>query len=172
MNQYHLIVIGFKKDSPFFTKNYVKIPPSGSNFSIMLPNIGVVLKENEQIKKGTRDFGKYFKKYTIQDYDRIAKEYVPLQNKTIMINKAGNAIKTDIIRSSSLISSNHNNTYTNDKINKNKSVITNNKLELPSPLNRNSFNTSILSSFNKNYNLSTNRTNETKKILSTIKVVL
>ena len=178
------------------TKNYVKIPPSGSNFSIMLPNIGVVLKENEQIKQGSREFGKYFKKYTIQDYDRIAKEYVPLQNKTIMINKAGNAIKTDIIRSSSLISSNHNNTYTNDKINKNKSVITNNKLELPSPLiipdkvkdfetnqsnkkynntlkttriNRNSFNTSILSSFNKNYNLSTNRTNETKKILSKYK---
>ena len=178
------------------TKNNIKIPPSGSNFSIMLPNIGVVLKENEQIKKGTREFGKYFKKYTVEDYDRIAKEYIPLQNKTIMINKVGNSIKTAINRSSSLISNNHNNTYTNDKINKNKSVITNNKLELPNPLlipdkvkdfetnqsnknynntlkttrmNRNSFNTSILSSSNKNYNLSTNRTNETKRILSKYK---
>lgn len=75
--------------------NYVKknieknenIIPSGSNFSIMLPNIGVVLKEDEQIKEGNRDFGKYFKKYSIKDYDKILRDYVPLQNRTMLKNK-------------------------------------------------------------------------------------
>ena len=75
--------------------NYVKINtdkndqviPSGSNFSIMLPNIGVILKEDEQIKEGTREFGKYFKKYSLNDYDKILRDYVPLQNKTMLKNK-------------------------------------------------------------------------------------
>ena len=75
--------------------NYVKlnldkneqIIPSGSNFSIMLPNIGVILKEDEQIKKGNRDFGKYFKKYSKEDYDKILNDYVPLQNRTMLKNK-------------------------------------------------------------------------------------
>ena len=74
--------------------NFVKINtdkneiiPSGSNFSIMLPNIGVILKEDEQIKEGTREFGKYFKKYSLNDYDKILRDYVPLQNKTMLKNK-------------------------------------------------------------------------------------
>ena len=75
--------------------NYVKINtdknehiiPSGSNFSIMLPNIGVILKEDEQIKEGTREFGKYFKKYSLNDYDKILRDFVPLQNKTMLKNK-------------------------------------------------------------------------------------
>ena len=74
--------------------NYVKIPanriekiiPSGSNFSIMFPNIGVTLKEDDKIKEGTRDFGMYFKKYSISDYDRILRDYLPIQNKTMLKN--------------------------------------------------------------------------------------
>ena len=77
--------------------NYVKIPgnrtekiiPSGSNFSIMFPNIGVTLKEDDKIKEGTRDFGMYFKKYSISDYDRILRDYLPIQNKTMLKNKMG-----------------------------------------------------------------------------------
>ena len=79
--------------------NYVKINtdkneqiiPSGSNFSIMLPNIGVILKEDEQIKEGTREFGKYFKKYSLNDYDRILKDFLPLQNKTAFKNNIMNS---------------------------------------------------------------------------------
>ena len=82
--------------------NFVKIStdrneqiiPSGSNFSIMLPNIGVTLKEDDQIKEGTREFGKYFKKYSINDYDRILRDYLPLQNKTILKNKMGQTTNT------------------------------------------------------------------------------
>ena len=63
-------------------KNKEKIIPSGSNFKLILPNIGVVIKENNNKKEGSRDFNKYFKKYSMKDYDKILNEYVPLQNKT------------------------------------------------------------------------------------------
>ena len=64
-----------------------KIIPSGSNFRLILPNIGVVVKENNNKKEGSRDFNKYFKKYSMNDYDKILNEYVPLQNKTKIKNK-------------------------------------------------------------------------------------
>ena len=62
-------------------KNQEKIIPSGSNFKIMLPNIGVVIKEKQNIKEGGREFNKYFNKYSLSDYDKILNEYIPLQNK-------------------------------------------------------------------------------------------
>ena len=62
--------------------NQEKIIPSGSNFKLMLPNIGVVIKENKKIKEGGREFNKYFNKYSIHDYETILNEYIPLQNKT------------------------------------------------------------------------------------------
>ena len=64
-----------------------QVIPSGSNFTLLLPNIGVTFKENDQIKEGTRDFSKYFKKYSLKDYDRILREFLPLQNKTMLKNK-------------------------------------------------------------------------------------
>ena len=64
-----------------------KILPSGSNFQIILPNIGVVIKENLKIKEGGREFNKFFNKYSISDYDKILNEYVPLQNKVQMKTK-------------------------------------------------------------------------------------
>ena len=75
--------------------NYVKISsirseqkmPSGSNFSLMLPNIGVTLKEDDQIKEGKREFGKYFKKYSMSDYDKILRDFLPIQNKTLLQNQ-------------------------------------------------------------------------------------
>lgn len=63
-------------------RNQEKIIPSGSNFQIILPNIGVVIKENQNKKEGGREFNKYFNKYSIHDYETILNEYVPLQNKT------------------------------------------------------------------------------------------
>ena len=58
-----------------------KIIPAGSNFKLFLPNIGVVIKEKQNIKEGGREFNKYFNKYSLSDYDKILNEYVPLQNK-------------------------------------------------------------------------------------------
>ena len=76
-----------KEKSEKIEKNKEKIIPSGSNFQIILPNIGVVIKENQKIKEGGREFNKFFNKYSIHDYDKILNEYVPLQNKTKMRNK-------------------------------------------------------------------------------------
>ena len=76
------------------TEKNEQIIPSGSNFSIMLPNIGVTLKEDGQIKERTLEFKKYFKKYSISDYDRILRDYLPLQNKTILKIKIGQITNT------------------------------------------------------------------------------
>ena len=61
--------------------------PSGSNFQIISPNTGVIIKENNQSKEGPREFSKYFKKYSLQDYDKMLNDYVPLQNKTMLKNQ-------------------------------------------------------------------------------------
>ena len=74
-----------KKDKKDKTKE--KIIPSGSNFNLILPNIGVVIKENNDKKEGSRDFNKYFQKYSIKDYNKILNEYVPMQNKNKIKNK-------------------------------------------------------------------------------------
>ena len=76
-----------EKSEKINEKNKEKIIPSGSNFQIILPNIGVTIKENQKIKEGGREFNKFFNKYSIHDYDRILNEYVPLQNKTKLKNK-------------------------------------------------------------------------------------
>ena len=79
--------------------NFVKIAsvknqqiiPSGSSFPIMLPNIGVIVREDDQVKKGSREFGKYFQKYSLYDYDKILKDYLPLQNKAALKNNIMNS---------------------------------------------------------------------------------
>ena len=63
-----------------------KVIQSGNNFNLMFPNIGVVMKEEDKIKKGNRDFGKFFKKYSLEDYDKILKEYLPKQNQELVKN--------------------------------------------------------------------------------------
>ena len=145
-----------------------KIIPSGSNFSIILPNIGVVLKENEQIKKGNREFGKYFKKYSLEDYDKILKDYVPLQNKTMMINKIGKVVKSPLNRSLSrqfFNNTNNNNEIHNNILsstlsfnnnNINNSVILNNNSEISNPLINENDNITI----NINNNLKTMKMNK------------
>ena len=58
----------------------------------MLPNIGVILKEDEQIKEGTREFGKLFKNYSLKDYEKILRDYIPIQNKTMIQNKSNQSM--------------------------------------------------------------------------------
>ena len=69
------------------TKEKERYIPSGSNFQIISPNYGVVIKENNRFKHGSKEFSKYFKKYSIQDYDKMLNDYVPLQNKTLLKNQ-------------------------------------------------------------------------------------
>ena len=74
-----------QKDKKDKTKE--KIIPSGSNFKLILPNIGVVIKENNEKKEGSKDFNRYFQKYSINDYNKILNEYVPMQNKNKIKNR-------------------------------------------------------------------------------------
>ena len=90
--------------------NYVKISkikneqiiPSGSNFSLLLPNIGVTLKENDQVKKGTHEFGKFFKKYSINDYNKILRDYLPLQNKSMLKSKMSQSSQSNNLTTSNI----------------------------------------------------------------------
>ena len=59
-----------------------KILPSGSNFDIISPNVGVIIKENQNVKEGSKEFNKYFNKYSVSDYDKMLNDYIPLQNRT------------------------------------------------------------------------------------------
>ena len=88
-----LNVIKNPDDDPELNKTlYIKISPekktkiiqSGNNFSLMLPSVGVVMKDNDKVKKGNREFGKYFKKYSLEDFDKILKVYLPKENKALM----------------------------------------------------------------------------------------
>ena len=115
------------------TEKNAQIIPSGSNFSIMLPNIGVILKEDEQIKEGTREFGKFFKKYSLKDYEKILKDYVPIQNRTMMQNKMNqsmNNINSGRAMSKKISKRNMNNTnsYKTNSFNINNTSIGNNLL--------------------------------------------
>ena len=157
-----------------------KIIPSGSNFQIILPNIGVVIKENQNIKEGGREFNKFFNKYSINDYDKILKEYVPLQNKSKIRNKmellginTTNNIKTKTSESadSTKINNSQNNlnnvnktfNYNYETINSNNNpLLTTNDLQINNSIDNNMLmtidntspylKTSIGNSFNKRQN--------------------
>ena len=60
-----------------------KIIQSGNNFSLMLPSVGVVMKEKDKIKKGNREFGKYFNKYSLEDFYKMIREYLPKENRDL-----------------------------------------------------------------------------------------
>ena len=141
-----------------------KIVPSGSNFSIMLPNIGVVLKENEQIKQGNREFGKFFKKYSLEDYDKILKDYVPLQNRTMMINKMGKVVKTLINRTVSKKYSNKVNNKSNisNTINNNEGKNLSSYQSINNNINNNNNYSTIINNNSDISNPLINQENETK----------
>ena len=152
-----------EKIDKILDKNKDKIIPSGSNFQIMLPNIGVVIKENQKIKEGGREFNKFFNKYSINDYDKILNEYVPLQNKTKMKNKmekmsltASNSNKMIQKKMSESVDNQRNNTQNNynnkasfnyNTFNSNDNLNTNNPLLTTNdniPLNINDIDSNII----------------------------
>ena len=58
-------------------------PPSGDNFSLIQPEIGVVIK-NDQLNKakdGGRNFREKFKRFSLNDYDKLIKTILPFQNR-------------------------------------------------------------------------------------------
>ena len=102
----------FKKISPEKIGN--EIVPSGSNYKIILPSVGVNIKyESEKVKKGDKNFSKYFKKTTLEDYNTILKEFIPQQNHLLSTSNYS-------------FSSNNINNQNNDYYNNNYTNIKNN----------------------------------------------
>ena len=128
----------FIKIDPEKKNNFIQ---SGNNFSLMLPNVGVVLKDEQKIKEGNRDFGKFFNKYSLSDFNKILKEYLPKENKELFQNQFKKMNSTSILINSNNFSSSMNN-----------SNIYNNSFEFPNPLtnqdNNNKENETNLSNLN------------------------
>ena len=99
--------------------------PSGSNFQIISPNIGVVIKENNQAKEGPKEFSKYFNKYSLQDYDKMLNDFVPLQNRTMLQNHLNTYSSNN--NSKYLSTAPNNNTMLNKKSSKILSSLDSNK---------------------------------------------
>ena len=76
--------ININQSGKKFDKMIEKIIPSGSNFQLMSPDIGVVIKEDYQSKEGSREFSKHFKKYSLEDYDKMLNDYLPKLNKNFL----------------------------------------------------------------------------------------
>lgn len=126
-----------------------KLIQSGDNFALMSPNIGVIMKAQGKIKEGNRDFGKFFQKYSIEDYDKILKEYLPQENLELVKNKfkrIASALDVDKINQNNLLSlSNNNSKLYNNSFEFPNSIV--NQDNLDNELNLSNINKAII---NKN----------------------
>lgn len=60
-----------KKFEDLFTSNFSKrVEPSGSNFQLINPSIGVIIKDKDRQKSGGNDFYKKFQKYSINEFNK------------------------------------------------------------------------------------------------------
>ena len=97
--------------------------------------------DEQKIKEGNRDFGKFFNKYSLSDFNKILKEYLPKENKELFQKQFKKMNSTSILINSNNFSSSMNN-----------SNIYNNSFEFPNPLtnqdNNNKENETNLSNLN------------------------
>ena len=79
----------------------IPIPPAGSNFNIIKPEIGVIIHENDKTKGGNMNFVSKYNKTSIEEYSKIIREK-NFSNSIIPINKNLNKTKDkkDIINTS------------------------------------------------------------------------
>lgn len=118
-----LKIIKNPADDPDVNKGiFIKITPekknkviqSGNNFNLMLPNVGVVLKDEQTIKKGDRNFGKFFNKYSLSDFDKILKEYLPKENKELFQKQMRKMNSTSVLGNNNFSSSINNSNFYNN----------------------------------------------------------
>lgn len=83
---------GIKKDLDQL--NGERVPPSGSNFDIIYPEVGVRITENKKTKGGNKNFANYFSKTSTDEYKRILNEFIPKINSSVMHNKIGSVTMT------------------------------------------------------------------------------
>ena len=77
----------------YYNLNYGwKVEPSGSNFEIINPEIGVTVMEDNMSKSGGNHFYDKYKKYSLKDYNKILNEILSQQE---IINNEEGEIKKD-----------------------------------------------------------------------------
>ena len=65
----------------YFNYNYGwKVDPSGSNFKLIKPEVGVTIHEGNEIKSGGNHFYEKFKRFSIKDYSEMLKEIIDQKN--------------------------------------------------------------------------------------------
>ena len=69
----------------------IPIPPAGSNFNIIKPEIGVIIHENDKTKGGNMNFVSKYNKTSIKEYSKMIREK-NFSNYSIPINKNLNNI--------------------------------------------------------------------------------
>ena len=144
------------------TETVEKIIPSGNNFSILLPGIGVVASEEGEIKEGPREFAKYFKKYSLMDYQKMLNDSLPNLNKTFLRDKILNKnIPVIPVKKTSFSSEKNKFNYTDNNMNNTNPLIdnrttnnfeeSNKKLKIKNPidLKNKTFNISNFNSINQ-----------------------
>lgn len=83
-------------------KEINRIMPSGSNFDILLPEIGVRITEDRKIKGGAKDFSTKYKKTSNDDYEKLLNEFIPQLNASLIKSKLGNTMQSAYNVSSNL----------------------------------------------------------------------
>lgn len=83
------------------------LQPAGSNFDIIMPEIGVRISENKKMKGGSKEFSKAFNKTSTEDYSRILIEHIPSQNMSLLRSKIGSQELTNSLTESTMILNNN-----------------------------------------------------------------
>ena len=118
-------------DKIFFSRinpnKKTKTIQSGNNFSLMLPSVGVNIKDEEKVKKGSREFGKFFNKYSLEDFERILNDCLPKENQELVKNhlEKNKSISQLVKEKNNIMSLSMNNSGNNNN---------NNSFEFPNPL--------------------------------------
>ena len=159
----------FKKISPEKIGN--EIIPSGNNYKLILPNVGVNIKyPNKKEKKGMKDFSEYFKKYTLDDYEKMLNEYVPKKNTIFFSSSFENSYSINNISNNNIntLNNNNNNNTLNNNINTSNNY--NNNINTSNNNNNNNNNNNISNNNtsnnnnNNNNNTSNNNNNNNNNI--------
>ena len=145
MNPSDKVIDPFKEKLNEKINNNEKIIPMGSNYDIMKPSVGVKIQENKKSKGGNMEFSKFFNKTSLEDYDKILNEFVPLQNQSMLKTSFNDSIKK--LEEKEQI---NNNNSSNDNILDNSNTKINNNNNLVS--NNNLMSNPLLNSSNNNYN--------------------
>jgi len=155
------------------------IQPSGSNFQLMNPSVGVNIKEKSFVKSGGNDYFKEFKKYSIEEFNKTLQDnvewtkYKQIEEKDKLLDgyKTTNANGFQKLKRISLLkkplekNSNESNSILNNEVIKNNNYINRIKRNIKNKNEQNSFGKTFTNGFN---------TNEYKKNLlkSTSEIVL